>query len=148
MRVLTLTQPWATLVAIGAKRIETRSWSTAYRGDIAIHAAKGFPKKARELVYLEPFAERLKAAGIVLATDLPLGQIIAVVHLAGVVATKGLVLTVEERAFGDYSDGRFAWVFGGGPRRLSPAIPCSGSLGLWHPPPHVSGSLVEQGFAA
>ena len=27
MRVLTLTQPWATLVAIGAKRIETRSWA-------------------------------------------------------------------------------------------------------------------------
>ncbi len=38
MRVLTLRQPWATLVAIGAKRIETRSWSTAYRGRILIHA--------------------------------------------------------------------------------------------------------------
>ena len=43
MKALTLTQPWASLVAIGAKRIETRSWSTPYRGLLAIHAAKGFP---------------------------------------------------------------------------------------------------------
>ncbi len=39
MKALTVWQPWATLVAIGAKRIETRSWSTSYRGPLAIHAA-------------------------------------------------------------------------------------------------------------
>ena len=39
VKVLTLTQPWATLVAIGAKKIETRSWSASYRGPLAIHAA-------------------------------------------------------------------------------------------------------------
>lgn len=38
MRALTLRQPWASLVALGVKRIETRSWSTKYRGRIAIHA--------------------------------------------------------------------------------------------------------------
>jgi activating signal cointegrator 1 len=48
MKAITLTQPWATLVAIGAKRIETRSWPTNYRGPLAIHAAKGFPKWAKE----------------------------------------------------------------------------------------------------
>jgi hypothetical protein len=31
MKALTLTQPWASLVAFKAKRIETRSWSTNYR---------------------------------------------------------------------------------------------------------------------
>ena len=40
MKALTLYQPWATLVAIGAKKIETRSWSTPYRGPLAIHAGK------------------------------------------------------------------------------------------------------------
>ena len=40
-KTLTIAQPWATLVAIGAKQIETRSWQTNYRGDIAIHAGKG-----------------------------------------------------------------------------------------------------------
>lgn len=38
MRAITLWQPWASLIAIGAKTIETRSWSTAYRGPLAIHA--------------------------------------------------------------------------------------------------------------
>lgn len=34
MKALSLTQPWATLMAIGAKRIETRSWGAAYRGGV------------------------------------------------------------------------------------------------------------------
>jgi hypothetical protein len=41
-KALTLTEPYASLVARGVKRIETRSWSTSYRGPIAIHAAAGF----------------------------------------------------------------------------------------------------------
>ena len=40
MRALSLWQPWASGIALGAKRIETRSWSTPYRVPIAIHAAK------------------------------------------------------------------------------------------------------------
>jgi hypothetical protein len=40
VKALTLWQPWASLVAIGAKAIETRSWATKYRGPLAIHAAK------------------------------------------------------------------------------------------------------------
>lgn len=39
---LTLWQPWASLVAWEEKRIETRSWSTSYRGPLVIHAAKRF----------------------------------------------------------------------------------------------------------
>jgi hypothetical protein len=38
--VLTLHQPWASLIALGVKTIETRSWSTKYRGPLAIHAGK------------------------------------------------------------------------------------------------------------
>lgn len=41
MKAITIREPWATLMAIGAKQIETRSWPTNYRGPIAIHAAKG-----------------------------------------------------------------------------------------------------------
>lgn len=44
MRALTLRQPYATLVALGAKRVETRSWSTAYRGRLLIHAGKATPQ--------------------------------------------------------------------------------------------------------
>lgn len=40
---MTLHQPWASLVAVGAKTIETRSWSTTYRGPLLIHAAARKP---------------------------------------------------------------------------------------------------------
>jgi len=43
LRGFTLTQPWASLVAGGAKHNETRDWYTSYRGLLAIHAAKTFP---------------------------------------------------------------------------------------------------------
>ncbi len=38
MKALSLKQPWAALVAIGVKKIETQSWGTSYRGSLAIHA--------------------------------------------------------------------------------------------------------------
>ncbi len=47
MKALTLTQPWAHLVAVGAKRVETRSWPTPYRGPLAIHAAQGWGEPDR-----------------------------------------------------------------------------------------------------
>lgn len=40
MKGISLWQPWASAIALGAKRVETRSWSTKYRGPLAIHAAK------------------------------------------------------------------------------------------------------------
>ena len=46
MKVLTLKQPWATLVAEGIKRYEFRSWKTNYRGKILIHAGIGIDKEA------------------------------------------------------------------------------------------------------
>lgn len=50
MKAITITEPWATLVAIGAKQIETRSWPTSYRGPIAIHAAKGMTGDDQEML--------------------------------------------------------------------------------------------------
>ena len=46
MKVLTLKQPWATLVAEGIKKYEFRSWKTKYRGKILIHAGAGIDKEA------------------------------------------------------------------------------------------------------
>ena len=40
MKALTLYQPYASLIAVGAKTIETRSWGTSYRGGLLIHAGK------------------------------------------------------------------------------------------------------------
>ena len=43
MKAITMYQPWASLLACGAKKYETRSWPTNYRGPIAIHAATRKP---------------------------------------------------------------------------------------------------------
>lgn len=64
MKVITLKQPYATLVAEGVKKYEFRTWKTNYRGDILIHAGKSVDKVAME---------KYKDYGF----DFPLGCIIA-----------------------------------------------------------------------
>lgn len=46
MKVLTLKQPWATLIIEGYKKYEFRTWKTNYRGEVYIHAGKGIDKDA------------------------------------------------------------------------------------------------------
>lgn len=44
MRALSIIQPWASLIAVGIKDIENRTWRTNYRGEFLIHAsAKRLP---------------------------------------------------------------------------------------------------------
>ena len=46
MKVITIKQPFATLIAEGYKEYEFRKWKTNYRGDILIHAGKTIDKEA------------------------------------------------------------------------------------------------------
>lgn len=48
MKVLTIKQPWATLIVDGYKKYEFRSWKTKYRGKILIHAGLSLEKDADE----------------------------------------------------------------------------------------------------
>ena len=86
MRALTLTQPWASLVAVGAKRIETRNWSTSYRGKLAIHAAKTQPREARDFARSELVRRYLAHQPL----TLPLGKVLAVTTLLGCIPTEKL----------------------------------------------------------
>jgi ASCH domain len=45
VRVLSVQQPFATLIVRGVKRVEVRSWETDYRGRIAIHASAAVPSQ-------------------------------------------------------------------------------------------------------
>lgn len=64
MKVLTIKQPYASLIRSGIKKYEFRVWKTNYRGDILIHAGKSVDKDA---------LEEFKVYGL----DYPLGCIIA-----------------------------------------------------------------------
>ena len=48
MKVLTIKEPWASLIVNGYKKYEFRSWKTKYRGKILIHAGMSVEKNARE----------------------------------------------------------------------------------------------------
>jgi activating signal cointegrator 1 len=94
------------------------------------------------------------AGFLVPGQDLPLGAIIAVAHLhrVGRIGTNGdgqitivghdLPLDPEspEAAFGDYADGRYAWVCTN-VRPLPEPIPCRGALGLWDVPAEIAARL-------
>lgn len=41
MKALTISQPFASLIASGEKWVENRMWPCRYRGPLAIHAGKG-----------------------------------------------------------------------------------------------------------
>lgn len=69
MKVLTIKQPWATLIMQGDKRFEFRSWQTKYRGDLLIHAGKGIDKNA------------MKRLAKYLPDEIPLGKILGKVTL-------------------------------------------------------------------
>lgn len=131
MKGITLTQPWASAIALGYKRVETRSWRTSYRGPLLIHAAKGFPAEARAFA-----AEELALGRGV--NPPPLSAIVAVANLVYIEQTETTALLVSglERHYGDYSDGRYAWHLED-IRALPEPIPCRGALGLWTPPDEV-----------
>lgn len=119
MKAVSLWQPWASLIACGAKQVETRSWP-APRGvvgrRIAIHAAK----RRTELTMLrDPQFRRaldVRAARVRLIDgELPLGFIVATAVLtecfrmdrarcADVRANQP-----DEYAFGHWEPGRFGW---------------------------------------
>lgn len=132
---LSLTQPWATLMALDAKRVETRGWRTGHRGWLGIHASKGFPVACRDLCQEDPFATALHRAGFLDWKDLPIGGLLGVTNLIECARTEHARDHIGqiERAFGDYSDGRFAWSTYGF-RRLRQAIPMKGALSLWKMP--------------
>lgn len=118
MKGLSIWQPYASLIAVGAKTIETRHWPpfpSVVGQRIAIHA--GATK--RELALLEDgdplFARRLAEAGDRLKLidgSLPLGAIVATARLATVIEMGHDYadrLPHDEQVFGWCGPGRFGW---------------------------------------
>jgi hypothetical protein len=140
MKAITLHQPWATLIAIGAKRYETRGWITYHRGPLLIHAGKTcYPWQAEpDLAAEVRFA--LQLAGLDPHRPLPAGVILASCTLVDCLPATQVTPSASERCFGDFTPGHFVWVLEGA--RQSTHIRASGKMGLWdfpgrldhHPP--------------
>lgn len=122
---ISLWNPWAALVACGAKRNETRHWTPRHRGLLAIHAAQRWTRELRELVRTSPFAEALEGQ------QLQFGGFVALAELVAIVPVEQVrdELDVRERAFGNYADGRFVWQLDN--VHPIPFTPARGQQGLW-----------------
>jgi hypothetical protein len=159
MKALSLWQPWASAIAIGSKRIETRSWPTNYRGPLLIHAAKHLVKSEflqfscdwNWLGAMAPIRPVMDHPEL-LDKMIPFGVIVAVAQLVSCRPT-GLITLEEirrprtpdgqkpglydwtEEQMGNFSHNRFAW-FLEGVRALPQAIPYTGHQGLFEVPDH------------
>lgn len=137
MKAITLWQPWATLVALGEKRVETRSWATSYRGPIAIHAAQRKPEWTGNEVIRRALAfhgyEDDTYDGAVRQL-LPRGRVVAVAELVDVrEMTHELIHDQDPKEvwLGTWEPGRFAW-FLENVRKIEPPVPARGRQQLWH----------------
>lgn len=161
VRAITLWQPWASFMVAAPdplKSIETRSWSTTYRGPLLIHAAKREPAWVRNL-FLEnqPLLRllvtlRRNASGQFFLADvfdsLPRGAILGGGTLVGCEPTERVSVAPDssEGRLGDYSPGRWAW----GITRaysLREPVAANGKQGLWAPSPELMSAVVRMGAA-
>lgn len=134
MKALSLWQPWASAIAVGAKRYETRGWPAVsggrlYSGWLAIHASVRTkePKKEGGMHLAEKFDHLLMRSqqgyvkfvseGLGKFDVLPLGKVVAVAWLNRCHPTEKVIedpsqsVTPDQMLWGNYSPGRYAWEF-------------------------------------
>ena len=123
MKVLTIKQPWATLIMQGNKRYEFRSWQTKYRGDLLIHAGKGIDKDA------------MKRLAKYIPKDMPTGKILGKVTLVDCIKCdddfKGKCLKENKDVYAKSTFiEKFAWQLGN-VEVFDEPIEAKGKLSLW-----------------
>lgn len=136
-RALTISQPFASLIADGQKWVENRTWFASYTGPLMIHAGRGTQ-------YLHKNELR----------NYPTGAIVAVCRMVCCVHVQTLRdrlaqgerlshLTLPEMsriADHAHTEGPWAWVLAE-VTKLAKPVPCSGQQGIWEPPLEVVGQV-------
>ncbi len=170
MRIVTVREPHAYLLAIGAKHFEIRSWQPAPTvlapGDqLGIHAGMWVPSYAQcdwtnvqagamyealrqDRSYWDKFRSWHQVVNVVRMGYLPLGEVVAVCHFLQAIRTDSmealdyLAHHPAERLFGDWSPGRWAWELEV-IEKLQHPVPARGRQGLWEWEPPEWFALAE-----
>ena len=143
MRCLSLWQPWASAVALGLKRIETRHWSTNYTGKLAIHAAKRWTGDERDTAAMFAGLYDLRLASP------PLGAIVATARLVRCDRSEDILrrgIGEMEEAFGNYGPGRFGWILDD-IAMLAEPVPFRGMQGLFDVPDDLLAQVGKGGLS-
>jgi hypothetical protein len=137
MLALSIHQPYATLILLGVKRYETRSWRTAYRGPLLIHASHSYTE-ADVNAALQPAVQSvLRQHGYRRFKDLPRGAIIGSASLNCIRPTNDVQFISDlEFDLGNWLPGGYAWRIAH-PTRWSSPVRANGSLGLFEVPDEI-----------
>ena len=128
MKVLTIREPFATLIKNQVKYIETRSWKTNYRGELYIQA--GIAKITKEV------KERKELSKLYNEDELNYGYIICKCNLVDCVyMTEEFIKQEKEKnpknfIAGRYEIGRYAWILND--VEVVNPIKVKGQLGIWN----------------
>ena len=128
MKVLSIKEPFATLIKNEIKHIETRSWKTNYRGELYIHVSLSND--------LKKYQHRVELMKLIKDLDLSYGKIICKCNLVDCVyMTEEFIEEVKknnnEYVCGEYSVGRYAWILDN-IEVLDEPIEVKGKLGIWN----------------
>ena len=129
MRVLSIKEPFASLICEGIKHIETRSWKTNYRVEIYIHASRAKVPKNDERIN--------RLIKMLNDKELNMGKIICKCKLVDCVyMTEEYIKDMKENneieyLCGHYEVGRYSWVLED-VEVLDEKIEAKGRLGIWH----------------
>lgn len=124
MKVISIREPYASLIKLGIKTIETRSWKTNYRGEIYIHACVTKSKIKDEIKHLVP-------------SELTYGYILCKANLKDCIyMDEQYIASVKDDNYnnylcGHYEVGRYAWVLDN-IEVLAHPIFVKGQLGIWN----------------
>lgn len=128
MKVLSLREPYASLIKEQIKLIETRSWKTNYRGELYIHTSKS-KVNLKDLRVKNAFDllkdKNLKYGYIILKC-----QLVNCVYMDEEFINK-IKQNQNEYICGDYQIGRYAWVLND-IQVLDEPIPAKGQLNIWN----------------
>ncbi len=129
MKVLSIIEPFATLIKENMKLIETRSFKTSYRGELYIHASRTKIAKHDR--------EDKELMDLVGDKQLSYGYIICKCNLVDCIyMTKEYVEDMKKNNYqeyicGEYKEGRYAWVLED-VKPLDDPIEVKGQLGIWN----------------
>ena len=129
MKILTLREPFATLITNKKKYIETRSWKTNYRGELYIHASISKIGKSID--------GRVELIKLINNAEMSYGYILCKCDLVDCIEmTEEYIEKIkkeepEQYICGEYSVGRYAWILKN-IKLLDKPIPAKGQLGIWN----------------
>jgi len=136
MKVISIWQPWASLIVHGFKSIETRSWAapkSLLKDTIGIAATKQIRPEQRIAAQDPEFVRFYQETGLPPLEELPHGAILgtAVLNSCDVITEDDMEdITEEEQAFGWYSPGRYAWRLRY-PKAFAAPYVARGAQGVW-----------------